>query len=191
MPQQPAQSSSFALRVSSDPNLIKLFSRLKQPEYTIPIGYEKELKSLLDIKDVDKGLLISKITSVDDYQSQLKLMSILQHLLDRTHCINTDLYIICSKYKELYNVANKLILISYFDDLNLLKDGVRKLVMQVALQPITIGMDKLQHLIDLGESTHKHLIASTWNIKECSALIKEYLSMYKFGITQRVEVEEV
>lgn len=181
---------NLAVRVASDPALMRLYSKLKESHYSVP-DYEDEIKKLRGIRATEKGVLVSKVTSVEDYQTQLKLLSILQHLLDRIHEINTDLYIIQSRYKEMHAAATKAVILTYFDELNELKDGVRKTVVQVALQPVQMGMDRLQHLIYLGESTQKHLMSSNWNVKEGSNIIKEYLSLFKFGSSVRIAPEEV
>lgn len=181
---------NLAVRVASDPTLMRLFTKLKEDYYKIP-NYEDEIKKLKGLKTTDRGVLVSRVTSAEDYQTQLKLLSILQHLLDRIHEINTELYIILSRYKELHAAATKVITLAYFDELNELKDGVRKTVVSVALQPVQNGVDKLQHLIDLGETTQKHLISSNWNIKESSTIIKEYLGLFKFGSSVRIDPEEI
>jgi len=181
---------NLAVRVASDPNLVRLYSKLKEAHYNIP-EYEEEIRKLRGLKTTDKGVLVSRVTSAEDYQTQLKLLSVLQHLLDRVHEINTDLYIIQSRYKELHAAATKVITLAYFDELNELKDGVRKTVVSVALQPVQNGIDRLQNLIDLGETTQKHLISSNWNVKESSTIIKEYLGLFKFGSSVRVAPEEV
>ena len=41
----------------------------------------------------------------------------------------------------------------------------------------------LQSLIDRGESTYKHLMGTNWNVKEGVGIIKEYLSLLKYGTT--------
>ena len=174
-------TKNLAVRVSSDPNLIKIFSRLREPQFRITTEYEDEIKTLRGIKSTDKGVLVSKVTTPDDYQKQLALLSSVQHCLDRIHEINTDLYIIQAKWKELLNSATRIIMLAYYVDLNELKEGVRKILMTVALQPIQEGIDRIQTLIELGETTQKHLTATNFNIKEGTEIIKEYLSLLKYG----------
>lgn len=180
-------SDNLVVRVSSDPSLMKhVFSRLKEPQYQISENYEEQIKKLRGIKSTEKGVLVSKVTSPADYQTQLKLLSHVQNMLDHIHNIVTDLYIIQSRYKELLNVATKIILLNYFDELNVLKDGMRKAVMGVALEPIQQGIDRLETLIDVGESVHKHLTATNFNIKEATSIIENFMSVYKFGSSVRV-----
>lgn len=175
-------TDNLAVRVASDPTLIKkIFTRLKDPQYQIPDGLEDEIKKLRGIHSTEKGVLVSKVTTPDDYQTQLKMISLVQHCLDRVHDINTSLYGIQYKYKELHNAALKVITLNYFDELNDLKDGVRKTVVAIALQPIQEGIDRLQHLIDAGETTYKHLTATNWNLKAGTEIIREYLSLLKYG----------
>jgi len=181
---------NLVVRVSSDPTLIKnVFSRLKEPQFKIPDQYEEQIKKLRGLKATDKGVLVSKVTSPHDYQVQLKLLSLIQDMLDHTHSIITDLYIIQSRYKELLNSATRVILLNYFEELNQLKDGMRKIVMSVALEPIQQGLDRIQTLIELSETTHKHLTATNFNIKESNTIIQDFLSMYKFGSSVRVPVD--
>jgi hypothetical protein len=181
------KQENLAIRVSSDPILLKkVFIKLKDPQYSIPKDMEEQIKKLGDIKSVSKGVLVSKVTTPDDYQTQLKLLSGVQHLLDRVHDITTDLYGIQFRYKELYNEALGVVMRGYFDEINELKEGVRKTVIAVALQPIQEGIDRLQHLIDLSESSYKHLTATNWNVKESTEIIKDFLSMYRFGSNVRV-----
>jgi hypothetical protein len=181
---QPDNSGNLMLRISSDPILVKnIFSRLKDPQYTIPSNIEERLKKFGGIHSSEKGVLVSKVTTPDDYQTQIQILSIIQHYLDQVHDITTDLYMIHNKWMKLHTDAHKVILLTYFDELNLLKDGVRKAVMSVALQPVQEGIDKLQYLIDRGESTYKHLMNTNWNVKEGVGIIKEYLSLLKYGTT--------
>ena len=107
-------------------------------------------------------------------------------MLDHIHNLNTDLYIIQARYKELLNGATRIIMLTYFDELNLLKDGMRKIVMGVALEPIQQGIDRLQALIDVGEAVHKHLTATNFNIKEATSIIENFMSLYKYGSSVRV-----
>lgn len=173
---------NLAVRVASDPTLItKIFPRLKDPQYQIPDTYEEEIKNLRGIHSTEKGVLISKVTTPEDYQFQLKLLSAVQNCLDKVHEINTNLYIIQSRYKDLLNAATRVITLNYFDELNELKDGVRKTVIMVALQPIQEGYDRLEGLIAVGEAAYKHLTATNFNIKEGVDIIKEYLSLLRFG----------
>ena len=177
---------NLAVRVASDPTLIKkIFTRLKDPQYLIPDELEDEIKKLRGIHSTEKGVLVSKVTTPDDYQTQLQLISHIQNMLDHIHEIHINLLIILAKWTDLYNAAMRVITFNYFDETNALKEGVRKTVLAVALSPIQNGIDKLQHLINLVESTQKHLIASNWNIKEGSTIIRDYLSLYKFGSTVR------
>lgn len=178
---------NLAVRVASDPMLIKkIFIRLTDPQYHIPKEIEEEIKKLGDVRSTDKGVLVSKVTTPEDYQTQLKLISGIQHLLDRIHEINTTLFSIQHQYKELYNAALRIVMLTYFNELNELKDGVRKVVVAVALQPIQEGLDKLQYLIDITESSQKYLTAANFNIKDATAIIRDYLSLYKFGSNVRV-----
>lgn len=181
------KTDNLAIRMSSNPVLLtKIFVRLKEPQYQIAKEIEDEIKKLGDIKSTDKGVLVSKVTTPEDYQTQLKLLSGVQHLLDRMHEINTSLYGIQHRYKELHNNALRVLMLTYFDELNELKDGVRKTVISVALQPVQEGLDRIAYLIDLGETTYKHLTAVNWNLKEASNIIKDYLSLYRTGGTRHV-----
>lgn len=182
---------NLAVRVASDPTLMKYYTRLKDPHYRIPVEYEEEIKKLRGISSTDKGVLVSKVTTPDDYQTQLAVLSAIQHCLDRIHEINTDLYVVQSRWRELLNAATRVLMLTYFDELNELKEGVRKIVMSVALQPVQEGVDKLQSLIDMGESTHKHLTATNFNVKEGTEIITQYLSMFRFGSSVRVAPTEV
>jgi hypothetical protein len=96
------------------------------------------------------------------------------------------LYGLQHRYKEIYNKALKVITLNYFNELNELKDGVRKTVISVALQPIQEGLDRLEYLIDLGESAYKHLTATNWNVKEGTEIIRDYLSLLKFPTHKRI-----
>jgi len=177
---------NLAVRIASDPDLMKnVYSKLRDPYYTIP-NYEEEIKKMRGIRSADKGVLVSKVTTPEDYQSQLALISVVQNCLDHIHELNTNLYIIQSRYKELLGAANRIITLKYFDELNELKDGVRKTVMAVSLQPAQEGIDRLQHLINLGENTYKHLTATNWNLKEATEIITQYLTMYRFGTSSRI-----
>lgn len=177
-------SNNLVVRISSDPVLVKnVLSRLKDPQYAIPTNSEELIKQFGGISSTEKGVLVSKVTTPEDYQVQIKLLSAIQHYMDRVHDITTDLYTIQNRWVKLHGDANRIILLTYFDDLNALKDGVRKSVMAVALQPIQEGIDRLQHLIDRGESTYKHLMSTNWNVKEGVGIIKEYLSLLKYGST--------
>jgi 3D (Asp-Asp-Asp) domain-containing protein len=180
---------NLAVRVASDPTLMKFYSRLKDPHYRIPSEYEDDIKKLRGVKSTEKGVLVSKVTTPEDYQTQLAVLSAIQHCLDRIHEINTDLYIVHARWKELLGAASRAITLAYFDELNELKDGVRKTVISVALQPVQDGLDKIQALIDMGELTHKHLTATNFNIKEGTEIITQYLSMFKFGSSVRVPTE--
>lgn len=178
---------NLAVRVSSDPILMKnIFSRLKDPQYAIPNEYEEQIKKLRGLKSTEKGVLVSRITSPDDYQTQLKLLSHVQNMLDHMHEIHTNLLIILARWKELHNAATRVIMLNYFNEINELKEGVRKVIMNVALAPIQDGIDRLGNLILLSEITQKHLVTTNWNIKESSTIIKDYLSLYKFGSSVRV-----
>lgn len=181
------KTDNLAIRMSSNPVLLtKVFVRLKEPQYQVPKEIEDEIKKLGDIRSTDKGVLVSKVTTPEDYQTQLKLLSGVQHLLDRMHEINTTLYGVQHRYKELYNNALRVLMLTYFDELNELKDGVRKTVISVALQPVQEGLDRISYLIDLGETTYKHLTAVNWNLKEGTEIIGNYLSLYKTGGTRHV-----
>jgi len=179
-------SDNLAVRISSDPALLKLISNLDQPYYHIPNEYEDMIKKLSGMKSTDKGVLVSKVTTTEDLQTQLKLVSAIQHCTDRIHDINTDLYVIQSRWKEMYNSAIKILTLNYFNELDLLKDGVRKTLISVALHPIQSGIDKIDMLIYIGEKTHKHLTATNWNLKMSSEIIQEYLSTFKYGSSNRV-----
>ena len=174
--------NNLVVRISSDPVLVKnILSKLKDPQYNIPNEYEEMIKGFGGISSTEKGVLVSKVTTPEDYQVQIKLLSAVQHYMDRVHDLTTDLYAIQNRWVKLHGDANRIILLTYFDDLNALKEGVRKSVMTVALQPIQEGIDRLQHLIDRGESTYKHLMSTNWNIKEGVGIIKEYISLLKYG----------
>jgi hypothetical protein len=180
-------NDNLAVRVSSDPILLKtIFTRLKDPQYHIDDKIEAEITALNGIKSTDKGVLVSKVTTPDDYQTQLTIIAAVQHCLDRVHDINTMLYGLQHRYKEIYNKALKVITLNYFNELNELKDGVRKTVISVALQPIQEGLDRLEYLIDLGESAYKHLTATNWNVKEGTEIIRDYLSLLKFPTHKRI-----
>jgi len=185
----PVMQGNLAVRVASDPQLMKLFTRLKDPAYHIDKEYEEMIKQLGSVRSAEKGVLVSKATSPEDLQTQLRLMSGIQHCLDRIHDINTDLYIVQNRYKELFNTGLNIITLNYFNELNELKDGVRKSVLAVALSPIQEGINRLQHLIDRGETTHKHLTATNWNIKSATDIINEFLSVFKYGSSVRVPTE--
>lgn len=181
---------NLAVRIAADPQLMKLFTKLKDPYYDIPEKYEKTIKELGTIKNVNKGLLISKVTTPDDYQTNLKLISALQHCLDNLHEINTDLYIIQSRYKEIHSLGMNILMLNYFTELDTLKDGVRKTLLTIALRPIQEGLDKLETLINIGERTHKHLTATTWNVKMSTQVLQDYLSIFKFGSSARVPIDQ-
>jgi len=175
-------NNNLVVRITSDTTLIQnIFSKLKEPQYQIPKEYAALIKQFGGISSSEKGVLISKVTTPEDYQMQMKLLSGVQHYMDRIHDITTDLYVLHSRWMELHNQASRVILMTYFDEINLLKEGVRKSVMAVALQPVQGGLDKIQSLIDRGESTYKHLSATNWNVKEGVGIIKEYLSLLKYG----------
>jgi len=175
-------ADNLAVRIASDPILNKnIFSRLSEPQFQIPNEYEESLKNIFNMKGASKGVLVSKVTSPEDYQTQLKLISMVQHLLDRVHDINTNLYSIQHKWNEMLKAANRIITLTYFDELNELKDGVRKTVLAVALQPVQDGVDKTTYLVERGESTYRHLNATNWNLKEGTAIVKEYLTLLKYG----------
>lgn len=177
---------NLAVRVAADPQLQKLFTRLKDPQYYIPNDYETTLKQIGDIRPTEKGTLVSKVTTPEDLQTQLRLLSGVQNCLDHTHELNTSLYILQAKWKELYNAGLQIVMLNYFNELNDLKDGVRKIVVSIALQPIQTGIDRLEHLIELGERSHKHLTATNWNVKKASEIIQEYLSIFKYGSSVRL-----
>lgn len=182
-----SDSNNLAIRVSSDPILLKtIFARLKEPQYKIPDAIEEEIRKFKGVKSTDKGTLVSKVTTPEDYQAQIALMAAIQNCLDHAHEMNTVLYGIQHKYKELHNIALRHITLTYFNELNELKDGVRKIVTNVALQPIQEGLDKLEYLIELGESSYKHLTATNWNVKESTDVIREYLSLLKFPVNRSI-----
>lgn len=176
--------SNLVMRISADTTLNKnVYSRLKEPGFNLPMDYEDELKSLGRISSSEKGVLVSKVTTPEDYQTQIQLLSGIQHNLDRVHDITTNLYALHNRWMDLHGQATRIILMTYFEELNQLKEGVRKTVMGVALQPVQMGVDRLQSLIDRGESTYKHLMGTNWNVKEGVGIIKEYLSLLKYGTT--------
>lgn len=172
--------SNLAVRIASNPNLLKIIGQLKNPKFNIP-NYDKDFKTLHSIKSADKGTLVSKVISPDDYQTQKLLIGMVQHCLDQTQEMNNELYAVQHSWKEIFNEASKYLHLTFFDELNELKDGVRKSILAAALHPIQEGLDKLQYLIDRGEATYKHLNGTNWNIKESTLIIKEYLSTLKYG----------
>jgi hypothetical protein len=182
-----APKDNLAVRIASDPALMKLFAGLKDPAYHVPDDCEASLKQMGSIKASDKGVLVSKVTTPEDLQTQLRLLSMVQHCLDRIQDMNTDLYIVQSRWKQVHSSAMKIITLAYFNELDFLKDGVRKTVVSVALQPVQQGIDRLQDLIDIGERTHKHLTATNFNIKDGTKIIQEYLSLFKFGSNLRLD----
>jgi len=181
-----AKEPNLAVKIASDPALQKkIFSRLKEPQFGIPDGCEDLIKGLGTIKSPDKSVLISKATSPTDYQTQLEVLSKVQHLMDRTHDITTQLYFIQQHWNDLLKTASRLITLTYFDELNNLKDGVRKSVLAAVLQPIQDGVDRLQLLIERSEGTYKHLNGTVWNIKEGVEITKEFLTLLKYGNAPR------
>jgi len=108
-------------------------------------------------------------------------MAVAQHTLDRVQELNTDLYFLQMRWhthlKESTTWVNK----QYFEPLNQLRDGVRKSVISSVLSPIEAGVERVDGLIEVGEKIYSHLIATNWNIKEGSSLIKEYLTSMKIG----------
>jgi len=186
------QIDNIALKISSDPTLIKNFyNKIKEPQYNIPDNCEDLIKQYSTLRAVQKGLLVSKVTNPDDYQTQIKFISVVQNNLDQIHELTLDLYNVHYKWIELFNGANRYITLTYFVELNELKDGVRKAVLAAALFPVQEGVNRLQHLIERGESTYKHLMSINWNLKEGVEIIKEYLGLLKYGSTSRVMDEEV
>lgn len=185
-------TDSLIVRMSSDPKLLQHFVSLtKQHDYVIPMQYEDNLKAFSEIGSMDKGLLVANVASPDDYQTQIKLLSRIQHCLDRCHEITMDLYRIHHKWLELNNRAFKYLNLTYFEELNDLKDGVRKSVLAVALHPIQEGVEHLQFLIDRGETSYKHLMGKSWNVKEGNLVITEYLKLLKFGSGSRLMPDEI
>lgn len=185
-------ADSLIVRISSDPKLLQHFVSLtKHPEYVIPAQYEDSLKAFGEIGAMDKGVLVSKVASPEDYQTQIKLLSAIQHCLDRCHEITTNIYRLHHKWSDLLNHASRYVNLTYFDELNELKDGVRKAVLAVALHPFQEGVDHLQYLIDRGETSYKHLMGKSWNIKEGDVVITEYLKLLKYGSGSRMVPDEV
>lgn len=171
---------NLAVKIASNPKLLKIFEQLKNPQFKIP-DYAKEFKALHNIKSADKGTLVSKSISPEDYQIQKQLIEMVQHCLDRVKEMNDELYEAQHLWKEVFSKASEFIHLTYFDELNELKDGFRKSVLAAALYPVQEGLDKIQYMIDRGESTYKHLNGTNWNIKESTLIIKEYLSTLKYG----------
>ena len=177
---------NLAVKISSDPAMQKkIFSRLKEPQFTIPNNCEEFLNKINDIKSTEKGTLISKVTSPDDYQTQIHLMSRVQHLLDQVQELSTRLYFIQQHWNDLLKAAKRIITLTYFDELNALKDGVRKQILEVALQPVQDGVDRLQCFIERAESSYSHLNGKIWNIKKGAEITKEFLTLLKYGNTPR------
>lgn len=177
--------NDLVVRISSDPVLQKRYLKLKEPQFVIPDGVEDAFKQYSSLRALGKSFLISKITSADDYQTHVNLISKVQNLLDNVHELNTQLYFIQHRWIEILNAASRIITINYFGELDALRDGVRKTVMQVALGPVQDGVDRLQYLIERGEATYKHLTGKVLNVKEGASITKEYLSMLKYGLTPR------
>jgi len=171
---------NLAIKISCDPKLLKIVNQLKDPKFKIP-EYDKEFKTLHAIKSTDKGVLVSKSISPDDYQTQKTLIGMVQHCLDQVQEMNNELYEVQHFWKEVFNDAVQYINLTYFTELNELKDGIRKAVLAAALHPIQEGLDKLQYLIERGEQCYKHLNGTNWNIKESTLIIKEYLASLKYG----------
>lgn len=169
--------------IAADPVLVKRFlTPLKEdPAFEIPPHFEQEFKELRVISSSSKAIFVSKITSPEDFQQQIRIMAVAQHTLDRVQELNTDLYFLQMRWhthlKESTTWVNK----QYFEPLNQLRDGVRKSVISSVLSPIEAGVERVDGLIEVGEKIYSHLIATNWNIKEGSSLIKEYLTSMKIG----------
>lgn len=169
--------------ISSDPVMVKKYlNPLREDKnFEIPPFYEDEYKNLRVIASSDKAVFVSKITTPEDFQQQIRLLAVVQHTLDRIQELNTDLYFMQMRWHAHLKDAASYVNKQYFDALNELRDGVRKSVLSSALSPIEAGVERLDGLIAIGEKIYSHLIATNWNVKEGSSLIKEYLTTLKIG----------
>jgi hypothetical protein len=154
----------------------------EDPAFEIPPHFEQEFKELRVISSSSKGdLRFQDHIAMKTSSNRSKLWPWLQHTLDRVQELNTDLYFLQVRWhthlKESTTWVNK----QYFEPLNQLRDGVRKSVISSVLSPIEAGVERVDGLIEVGEKIYSHLIATNWNIKEGSSLIKEYLTSMKIG----------
>ena len=172
--------------ISADPVLVKKFFTPLHEDPLLQIGshFEKEFKDLRVISNSDKAVFVSKITSPDDYQQQIRLMAVVQHTLDRVQELNTDLYLLQMRWHTHLREATAYVNRQYFVPLNELRDGVRKAVLSSVMSPIESGVSHIDELVSVGEKIYSHLIATNWNVKEGSSLIKEYLTTLKLGSTR-------
>jgi hypothetical protein len=164
--------------ITTDPAMVKRFLLPLREDraFEIPAHFEDDFKSLRSLSSSDKAVLVSKVTSPENYQQQIKLLAVLQHTLDRVQELNSDLYFIQMRWHNHLKEATTWVNRQYFAPLNELRDGVRKAVLSSALSPIEVGCDRIDALIAVGEKIYSHLIATNWNLKEGSSLIKEYLT---------------
>lgn len=169
--------------ISSDPVMVKKYlTPLREDKnFEIPPSFEDEFKNLRVLASSDKAVFVSKITTPEDFQQQIRLVAVVQHSLDRIQELNTDLYFMQMRWHTHLKDATTWVNRQYFEPLNELRDGVRKSVLSSVLSPIEAGVERLDALISVGEKIYSHLVATNWNVKEGSSLIKEYLTTLKIG----------
>lgn len=169
--------------ISSDPILNKsYFSKLEDVGFNIPSTEVKELyKSIRGLKSTKPGRIVPKISSSDDYQVQISLLSQVQSLQDQIHENDINLRIIYANYSELKDEAMNYINKKYYSELSeLSSESAKKTVIAAALHPIENGLSKLESLIEMSDLTMKHLDRTGWNLKEANGLVSEYLKVMRY-----------
>jgi hypothetical protein len=176
-------TTNIVVEISSDPNLAKsFFSKMEDGDYKfVEKEYREELKALRGLRAIKAGRLVSRVTSPEDYNEQLLLLSSMQGFLDRLHDIKMELLGYKTNWEELLDVATNYVNKKYHAELVVLKnEATRKAVYSAALQPLQRGLARIDRLVEMTDETIRHIDKTLWNIKEANHLIDEYLRPLKF-----------
>lgn len=170
--------------ITSDPKLIKNYiEKIEDSKIWIPDNYEDELASLLKLD----GMLVSKITGPENYQTLINFLTKMQACRERVVEIKRHLIALLKYWQKLQRTAVRYINITYFAKLEALRDGSRKAVVAAAILPIEEGVNEIANLAEQAELVLKHLDNTVWNIKEESGMIDEYHSLIRnLSLTKEV-----
>jgi enamine deaminase RidA (YjgF/YER057c/UK114 family) len=167
-------STGLIAEITQDPKLVKIMERIEDTKFEIP-AYEEELRMLIKLE----GTLVMKITGPENYQYLISMLSKTQSFRERVVEIKKHLVSLENLWEKVQRLAIRHINLNYFDRVEELREGTKKMLFSSSLLPIEEGLSQVKNLKEQTELALKHLDTTLWNIKEESGMIKEYFDLLK------------
>lgn len=174
---------NLAMVVAADPQLAKNYiDRTREASWQIPSNYEREIGDIL----ATPVSLLPSIETPEDYKTLVIALSVLKQCKQRVATIRHHLGGLNFRWSKLQKQATKFIETKYYTQLNNVRADTKKSVVVNALEPISSGVEELEHLVDNADRCLKHLSDLNWAVTNSGELVVQYFNAIKVFVPREI-----